>query len=86
METKLARIVNKGLAGEPEHIVFQIKENLQCVDFSQIKYVDENEGTIREVSLVDADLNQPEILHVLNAMGHECELSINENDEVTIYF
>ena len=86
MEKKLARVVNKGMTGEPEYVVFQIKETLQCVEFSQIKYVDENGGTIREVSLVDADLNQPEILHVLNVMGHECELSIDENNEVTLYF
>ncbi len=86
MERKLARVVNKGLAGEPEHIVFQIKENLQCIDFSQIKYINENEGAIREVSLVDMSLDQPEILHVINVMGHECELSINDSDEVTLYF
>lgn len=86
MEKKLARIVNKGLAGEPEHVVFQIKENLHCVEFSQIKYVSESDGSIREVSLIDATLDQPEILHVLNSMAHECEISINENDEATLYF
>jgi hypothetical protein len=39
MEKQLARIVNKGLAGEPENVVFQVKENLQCVEFSQIKFI-----------------------------------------------
>ena len=85
MEKKLARIVNKGLAGEPEYVVFQIKENLQCVEFSQIKFINEN-GTLRNVVLSNSDISQPEILHVLNEMGHECELSINDGNEVTLYF
>jgi hypothetical protein len=85
MEKQLARIVNKGLAGEPENVVFQIKENLQCIEFSQIKFINEND-TIREVVLSNSDINQPEILHVLNEMGHECELSINDDSEVTLYF
>jgi len=86
MEKQLARVVNKGWAGQPEHIVFQVKETLQCVEFSQVKFVNENGGAIREVSLVDAILDQPEILHVINGMGHECEISINENNEATLYF
>jgi len=86
MERKLARIVNRGFAGQPEHIVLQVKDTLQCVEFSQIKYVNENGGAIRQISLVDAVLDQPEILHVLNGMGHECEVSINENNEATLYF
>lgn len=81
----LARIVNKALVGEPEYVVFQIQENLQCVEFSQIKFVNEND-IVREVSLLDSDITQTEIQHILNQMGHECELSINENDEVTLYF
>jgi hypothetical protein len=85
MEKQLARIVNKGLAGEPENVVFQVKENLQCVEFSQIKFINEND-TIREVVLSNSGISQPEILHVLNEMGHECELSINDDSEVTLYF
>ena len=85
MEKQLARIVNKGLVGEPEYVVFQIKENLQCVEFSQIKFINEN-GTLRNVVLSNSDISQPEILHVLNEMGHECELSINDDSEVTLYF
>ncbi len=86
MERKLARLANAGLAGEPEHVVFQVQETLQRIEFSQIKFVNENGGAIREVSLVDAVINQPEILHVLNVMGHVCEVSIDENNEVTLYF
>ena len=85
MEKKLARIVNKGLAGEAEYVVFQIKENLQCVEFSEIKFINENDN-VRDVVLSNSDISQPEILHVLNEMGHECELSINDGNEVTLYF
>ena len=48
--------------------------------------MNENGGAAREVSLVDAVLDQPEILHVLNNMGHQCEISIDENDKATLYF
>lgn len=87
MERKIARVVNTGLAGEPEYAVLQIQENLKCVQFSQIKYVNEN-GANREVSLVDAVLDQPEILHILNVLQprHQVEVSIDENDNATIYF
>ena len=85
MERQLARIVNKALLGEPEHAVLQIKETLKCIEFSQIKSVSEN-GELRNVSLVDAVLDQPEILHILNAMGHEVEVTFDENDNTTIYF
>ena len=87
MERKIARVVNTGLAGETEHAVLQIQENLRCIEFSQIKYVNEN-GANREVSLVDAVLDQPEILHILNVLQprHQVEVSIDENDNATIYF
>jgi hypothetical protein len=87
MERKIARVVNTGLAGEPEHAVLQIQENLKCVEFSQIKYVNEN-GANREVSLVDVVLDQPEILHILNVLQprHQVEVSLDENDNATIYF
>ena len=87
MERKIARVVNTGLAGEAEHAVLQIQENLKCIEFSQIKYVNEN-GANREVSLVDAVLDQPEILHILNVLQprHQVEVSIDENDNATIYF
>ena len=87
MEKQTARIVNIGLAGQPENAVLQITENLKCVQFSEIKYVSENEGAnIRQVSLVDAVLDQPEILYILNVLKHTVEVSINENNEATIYF
>jgi hypothetical protein len=85
MEKQLARIVNKGLAGEPENIVLQVLDTLKIVEFSQIKHVDEA-GTIRDVTLIDDTLDQPEIQHVLNNMGHSVEITFDEIDNVTLYF
>jgi hypothetical protein len=85
MEKQLAKIVNKGLAGEPENVVLQVLDTLKIVEFSQIKHVDEA-GTIRDVTLIDDTLNQAEIQHILNNMGHEVYITFDENDNVTIYF
>ena len=38
METQLARIANKGLAGEPENVVIQELNTLKVFNFSQIKF------------------------------------------------
>lgn len=85
MEKQLAKIVNKGLAGEPENVVLQVIDTLKIFEFSQIKHVDEA-GVIRDVTLIDDTLNQPEIQHILHNMGHDVELTFDENDNVTIYF
>ena len=87
MERKIARIVNRAMAGEPEHAVLQVSENLKCIEFSQIKFVNES-GSVREASLVDAVLDQPEILHILNVLDpkHQVEVTYDENDNTTIYF
>jgi hypothetical protein len=85
MEKQLARIVNKGLTGEPENIVLQVKNTLEIFEFSQIKYVDEA-GSIRNVTLIDDTLDQPEILHILNVLLHEVYISFDENKNVTVYF
>ena len=85
MEKQLAKIVNKGLAGEPENVVLQVIDTLKIVEFSQIKYVDEA-GVIRNVTLVDDNLNQPEIQYILNNMGHDVNITFDENDNVTLHF
>jgi hypothetical protein len=85
MEKQLAKIVNKGLAGEPENVVLQVIDTLKIIEFSQIKKVDEA-GVIRDVTLIDDTLNQPEIQHILNNMGHNVDITFDENDNVTIYF
>lgn len=85
MEKQLAKIVNKGLVGEPENVVLQVIDTLKIFEFSQIKHVDES-GVVRNVALVDDTLNQPEILHILNNMGHDVQITFDENDNVTLYF
>jgi hypothetical protein len=85
MEKQLAKIVNKALVGEPENIVLQVIDTLKTIEFSQIKYVDEA-GVIRDVSLIDDTLDQPEIQHILRNMGHDVNITFDENDNVTLYF
>jgi hypothetical protein len=84
METQLARLANKGLAGEPENLVLQVIDTLKIVNFSQIKNVIEN-GETREVSLLDNNLNQSEIQHILNS-DHTVNITFDENDNVTLHF
>ena len=85
MEKQLAKIVNKGLAGELENIVLQVIDTLKIIEFSQIKHVDEA-GVIRDVTLIDDNLNQPEIQHILHNMGHDVNITFDESDNVTLYF
>ena len=85
MEKQSSRIVNKGLAGEPQHLVIQVTDTLKIFEFSQIKHVNESD-VIRDITLVDDELNQPEILHILNAMGQTVGITFDENENVTIYF
>ncbi len=85
MEKQSSRIVNKGLEGEPQHIVLQVVDTLKIFEFSQIKHVNESD-VIRDVTLVDDELNQPEILHILNNMGHFVDITFDEDENVTIYF
>jgi hypothetical protein len=85
MEKQSSRIVNKGLAGEPQHLVIQVTDTLKIFEFSQIKHVNESD-VIRDITLIDDELNQSEILHILNVMGQTVDITFDENENVTIYF
>jgi hypothetical protein len=85
MEKQLAKVVNRGLVGEPQNVVLQIIDTLKIFEFSQIKHVDEA-GVIRDVTLIDDTLDQTEIQHILNNMGHDVNITFDENDNVTLYF
>jgi hypothetical protein len=85
MEQQLARVVNKGLAGESEHAVLQVINTLEVFEFSEIKHVDEA-GSVRDVNLSDNDLNQTEISHILNSLLHEVNITVDESKNVTLYF
>ena len=84
MEKKIARLVNKGFEGEPQNIVFQELESLKIFNFSEIKFINENDS-IREITFNDNDLDQTEIRYILNN-GHEVSITWDEFDIATIYF
>lgn len=84
MEKQLARLANSGMAGEPENIILQVIDTLKIVEFSQIKYVIENEQS-REVSLTNNNLSQPEIQHILNS-DHVVNITFDESNNVTLHF
>jgi len=74
MQLYLAKIVNRGLVGEPEHICLQIESN-KIFEFSQI---------LGE-SMNDNDLSHPIIQAILNN-GHQVNITFDENDNVTLHF
>ena len=72
MET--LRIVNKGLAGEPEHAALQNPETNIIYEFSNIVVE----------TILDNELTHPIIQQILNN-GHTVQASIDENG-VTLHF
>jgi hypothetical protein len=74
MQLYLAKIVNRGLVGEPEHICLQIESN-KIFEFSQI---------LGE-SINDNDLSHPIIQTILNN-GHQVNITFDENNNVTLHF
>jgi hypothetical protein len=74
MQLYLAKIVNRGLVGEPEHICLQIESN-KIFEFSQI---------LGE-SINDNDLSHPIIQAILNN-EHQVNITFDENENVTLYF
>ena len=74
MQLYLAKIVNRGLVGEPEHICLQIESN-KIFEFSQI---------LGE-SINDNDLSHPIIQAILNN-GHQVNITFDENDNVNLHF
>ena len=86
---KLARIVNTGLEGQPQHVALQIIETNKIFEFSEVKFIYEghNGKTIMlSERMNDNDLNQPIIRRILN-QDHNVMLSYYEpNDDVTLLF
>ena len=74
MQLHLAKIVNRGLEGEPQHICLQIETN-KIFEFSKI---------IGE-SIEDSDISHPTIQRILNS-DHTINITFDENDNVTLYF
>ena len=69
------RIVNKGLAGEPEYIVLQNTETNSIYEFSNI---------VGE-SISDIDLTHLIIQQILNN-GHQVQAEVGEDGMVTLHF
>lgn len=85
MEKLLAKVVNKGFAGEPEYIVIQELSTNKMFELSQIIEVTEPNGLVSRVSLENNNLNQDLIQRILS-QGHSVDITWNENDEVTLHF
>jgi hypothetical protein len=69
------RIVNKGMAGEPEHAVLQNPETAKVYEFSII---------VGE-TIEDNNLSHPTIQQILNN-GHQVQAEVSEDDLVTLHF
>jgi hypothetical protein len=69
------RLVNKGLAGEPEHAVLQNPETAKVYEFSNI---------VGE-TIEDNNLSHPTIQQILNN-GHQVQAEVSEDDLVTLHF
>ena len=65
------RVVNKGMAGEPEELVFQNPETTQIIEPSSITRVFQN-NEYRSPSIED------DIHYILAHMGHMCDIELND--------
>jgi hypothetical protein len=69
------RIVNKGMAGEPEHAVLQNPETTAVYEFSNVF----------GETISDNDLTHPIIQQILNN-GHQIQAEVGEDGLVTLHF
>jgi hypothetical protein len=78
MGKSLSQVVNAGLAGEPEHIVFQVLETLQKIELTDITHVNQG-GNPREPQMPE------DMYYVLNHMEHRCYIDLEEHGHLTLY-
>lgn len=69
------RVVNKNMAGEPEHAVLQNIQTNSIYEFSNI---------VGE-TILDNDLAHPIIQQILNN-GHQIQAEVSEDGMVTLHF
>jgi hypothetical protein len=75
METQLARIVNKSTSIDFQHACLQNVQTNAVYEFSQIV------GD----TITDGDLSHSTIQRILND-GHQVNISVDENNNVTLHF
>ncbi len=75
METQVAKIVNAGMAGEPEKIVLQNTTTNTIYEFSQIV------GD----TITNGDLSHPTIQRIVNN-GFTVDITTDEDNNVTLHF
>lgn len=85
METFKARVVNKGLAGEPFHYCFQNEQTKQIIQFSEITHV-VMDGIRNSVVIEDSNLDNQYISDVLNKYGHVIDIQSTEDGGYQIIF
>jgi hypothetical protein len=68
------RVVNKGMAGKPEQIVFQIQNNLEIIEPDTITKVKVS-GEYREPNINE------DIEYVLREMNHYCYIDYQDNGQ-----
>lgn len=66
------RVVNKGLAGEPVHRVFQVQDTLEIIEYDDVTHVRHGDDYRESNILEDVD-------YVLKNMGHYCYIDYNDN-------
>ena len=84
MEQILAQIVNAGLEGEEHNYVLQRLDTNGTFPFSKIVSIAES-NTSYYISLDDNNLEQETIQRILNG-GHQINIGLDENDNITLYF
>jgi|DEB0MinimDraft_10_1074344.scaffolds.fasta_scaffold269312_1 glutamine synthetase type III len=66
------RVVNKALAGEPSHRVFQVQDTLEIIEYDDVTHTLQNDIQ-RESDILN------DVEYVLKHMGHYCEIIYNDN-------
>ena len=74
MNRYLYQVVNAGLAGEPEHLIFQNPETLERVLPEDILYTYGPDLILREPVFPD------DLIYVLTYMNHRCLIEHGFND------
>jgi predicted ATPase len=85
MEKQLAKIVNKGLEGQPQYVVLQVISTNKIFEFSQIKNIIEANNQSYSLRINDNDLSQPLIERILSH-GQTVYITWDAYDNVTCHF